>query len=81
MCNIQVLELALGNKNSKKNWYQKCIYSIQFEIEFLTKRDWNSAFTIKTVDVHEKGLSDEVLNLDVMEKSLPHWINFILLPI
>ena len=52
MCNIQVLELAWG----------------KFEIEFLSKRDWNSAFTILTYDVHEKGRSDEALNLDAMEK-------------
>ena len=56
MCNIQVLELAWGNK-----------INVSFEIEFLSKRDWNSAFTIPTYDVYEKGRSDEVLNLDAME--------------
>ena len=40
----------------------------KFEIEFLLERDWNSAFTIPTYDAHEKGHSDEVLNLDAMEK-------------
>ena len=39
----------------------------KFEIEFLSKRDLNSAFTIPTYDVHEKGRSDEVLNLAAME--------------
>ena len=54
MCNIQVLELALGNKMDVLIASNvKCIYPIQFEIKLVSKRDWNSAFTIKTVDVHE----------------------------
>ena len=69
MCNIQVLELALGNKINV------------FRSRIFIKKDWNSAFTIPNYDVHEKGRSDEVLNLDAMEKSLLYRINFILQPI
>ena len=71
--NFMLLYASL-NKNWPLIWlinkslsFLRCGFISEFEIEFLSKRDWNSAFTIPTYDVHEKGRSDEVLNLAAME--------------